>query len=514
MTNRLLISMHHSNALHFRFCFKLTLLCAGLSSIFLCGCPDPNFDAIALKNEISELRRELETLETSNTLPDDAGSGQAAVADQSPADPADVQKLRKELDSLKSEMEQTARLVSTLIRDREEQAANQLRSSGALLTETESGQILAVDLTQVEFEEFNYGVLSTLTGLEELTLYGADVPPEAYEAVGQLTQLRRLRLEKTPTNLDNLSRLAKLENLEELFLFRSDVNDECCKLLARFPKLRDIRCGQTLIGDEGLAALAQLETLEALDLSDCTRVSDEGLKLLSDLPKLRFLRVFGKQVTDEGMNYVAKMKRLEVLGLNDTDVTDVGMVQLSGLRKLKELHLVRTRTGDKTLEVISSLPAISRLRLRDTQISDEGLAMLTSLNRLRVLDLSETNSPGVTDQGAEAIAQLKQLEDLNLWTTKVSDGTVKLLAANNPNLVRLNLDNTAITDATLLELAKMKQLTWLHIGSTRITDKNLRELMKLDNLKYLNISNTSVSEDAYFEIDDYFAERNCRVVGP
>ena len=60
----------------------------------------------------------------------------------------------------------------------------------------------------------------------------------------------------------------------------------------------------------------------------------------------------------------------------------------------------------------------------------------------------------------------------------------------------------------------MPQLNWLHLGKTKITDESVETLMSLEDLKYLNISYTGISEDGYFDLDDFFAPKDCQVVQP
>jgi len=491
---------------------SLVLSLCGIS-VFVLGCNDPDYDAIVLRNEIKQLRSDFTDYREGQEKKNIESKRQPTAENDSLAKNKQMGEMKSKISRLTEQVVQLTETVSKLSALQESGAVESLESAGALLEKNESGAVVSVDLSQVRLGEFDLAVLDDLSQLTELTLYGSEVTAETFKQIGDLDTICKLNLEKTPFNLQAAKDIRGLKNLEELFLFRSDVSDACCAELIKFSKLKQIRCGQTRIGDDGLVELAKLQTLEAIDLSDCNRVSNAGLKSLSALPNLRFLKVFGKRIDDEGVQYVGQMSNMQVLGLNDTDVTDEGMKAIAGLNKLREIHLVRTQIGDGTMEVVSQLPQIRILKLRDTQISDKGIELIAGLENLAVLDLSETSSPGVTDASAGDFARMKNLKDLNLWTTKVSDETVSKLV-DNQKLVKLNLDNTAISDEAVKTLGNMSQLTWLHIGSTKISDANMKSLLNLEKLTYLNISNTSVSEDVYFELDDFFAPKNCQVIGP
>ena len=73
------------------------------------------------------------------------------------------------------------------------------------------------------------------------------------------------------------------------------------------------------------------------------------------------------------------------------------------------------------------------------------------------------------------------------------DAQVKLLAPVSQQLVFLNLDRTAITDAGLKEIKGMPNLVRIGLAATKITDVGLMELAKLPSLKYINLQGTNVS---------------------
>ncbi|WP_040006621.1 c-type cytochrome domain-containing protein [Fibrisoma limi] len=125
--------------------------------------------------------------------------------------------------------------------------------------------------------------------------------------------------------------------------------------------------------------------------------------------------------------------------------------------------------------------------------SDAQAALLPKLSQQIVwLKLGET---AVTDATLAQVAKLKNLQKLHLEQTKVTDAGLKQLKGL-PNLEYLNLYGTAITDAGLKELAELKSLKTVYLWQTNVTETALAELKKsLPNVEFVGgISEQAVAE--------------------
>lgn len=80
---------------------------------------------------------------------------------------------------------------------------------------------------------------------------------------------------------------------------------------------------------------------------------------------------------------------------------------------------------NETLERISHLEHVTSLRLSNSKaVSDDGIRHLTRMPQLLELDLSQT---AITDQSLEVISELPNLESLSLVFTRVSDNGLQHL---------------------------------------------------------------------------------------
>ena len=87
-----------------------------------------------------------------------------------------------------------------------------------------------------------------------------------------------------------------------------------------------------------------------------------------------------------------------------------------------------------------------------------------------------------------------QLEVSAVNMRAFSDGQAALLPKIADQIVWLKLGDTEITDATLAQVSKLKNLQKLHLEQTRITDAGLKQLKDLPYLEYLNLYGTAITD--------------------
>ncbi len=87
-----------------------------------------------------------------------------------------------------------------------------------------------------------------------------------------------------------------------------------------------------------------------------------------------------------------------------------------------------------------------------------------------------------------------QLEVSAVNSRLFSDAQAALLTKISAQLVWLKLGDTQISDATLTQVGKLKNLQKLHLERTNITDAGLKNLSGLTNLEYLNLYGTNITD--------------------
>ena len=95
-----------------------------------------------------------------------------------------------------------------------------------------------------------------------------------------------------------------------------------------------------------------------------------------------------------------------------------------------------------------------------------------------------------------AVSQMRNLEELSLRRTKISDGDFQNLRLPD-SLQTLNLDGTSVSDAGLTHLSNLASLRSLSLMNTAITDKGIAKLPK--KIEWLQLISTKVTPKGLLE---------------
>lgn len=96
--------------------------------------------------------------------------------------------------------------------------------------------------------------------------------------------------------------------------------------------------------------------------------------------------------------------------------------------------------------------------------------------------------------------ELNQLEVSAVDARPFSDAQALVLSKLSQQIVWLKLGDTQISDATLVQVAQLKNLQKLHLEQTKVTDAGLKNLKNLPHLEYLNLYGTAVSDKGLKEL--------------
>jgi len=189
---------------------------------------------------------------------------------------------------------------------------------------------------------------------------------------------------------------------------------------------------------------------------------------------------------------------LKDLDINQTKINGMGFVHLRNLSKLNSIVLPgRDSLDSKSIQYINNLVNIRKLDLTDYNKIDD-ISSLTSLRNLVELSLSNTK---VSDSSMSTICNsMKSLKHLQLGRTLVSNVGVSLL--QDLSLKSLSLKSTQIDDQALMYLSNIKSLQTLDLSNnTLITDLNMEYLSKsLNNLISLDLRGTNAyASSKYFK---------------
>lgn len=248
------------------------------------------------------------------------------------------------------------------------------------------------------------------------------------------------------------------------------------------------------------------------------QITDEAAPHLMKLHSLQRLNLNRSGITDKSLVILAALPQLKSLYLEQTAVTTIGVTELASAKQLEELMLRECPIDDQALEAIGSLDNLILLDVSKTKITDAGMANLQSLTNLETLYLKSTE---VTGQGFASLAPLSKLELIDFSHSNVDREVIKTLGAF-PELDRLNLGYSAIDDQMIPELmetliSRNSKLRGLLLARIQLTDaavESLKRLAELPELVVVELQDTKITKAAFLELAKSTPEINYAVDYP
>lgn len=161
---------------------------------------------------------------------------------------------------------------------------------------------------------------------------------------------------------------------------------------------------------------------------------------------------------------------------------------------------------------------VERLSLDLTTVTDESMKTLNdSLPHLKELFLEYT-----TTISGEGVANLKDMKDLREITfngnKRIDDAVIDTIVDYFPNLRRISLIGTSVTDRGAVKLARLKHLDHIYLDDTAITDRSIDAIAQfpLDQLlvSHTRITNRSLEKIARIKTLRYVSLAKCQLVSP
>ncbi|MBC7818407.1 MAG: DUF1080 domain-containing protein [Planctomycetaceae bacterium] len=185
------------------------------------------------------------------------------------------------------------------------------------------------------------------------------------------------------------------------------------------------------------------------------------------------------------------------LSYRDEFVTDKTLENLRGLTEIKDLNLLACRSfTDRSLKLIGTLKSLQSLALVATEVTDDGIKDLRGLSELTTLALNGTR---VTGRGLEPLRDLQKLRVLEVDGITSGEAVLEIAKGAWPELTRLGLAGTILTDSGATGLANLPTLSRLELVLYQVSDDQLRRLAPLQNLTMLSLVNGSSLSDAGLE---------------
>jgi hypothetical protein len=181
----------------------------------------------------------------------------------------------------------------------------------------------------------------------------------------------------------------------------------------------------------------------------------------------------------------------EPMRVTITDATDDSLASLAGDRNLMALTLSGGDMTDAGVNALGDLPVIELLNIqRGTYVTDAACERIARWPRL---DFVIVNECDVGDRGIEHLSRCYSLTRLVVMR---SDG------------------RRTITDAALVAISTMRDMTFLVLSGTEISDGGLASLAGLAHLEYLEIESDRLTDDALVSVQGFKRLRSVSLQSP
>lgn len=244
-----------------------------------------------------------------------------------------------------------------------------------------------------------------------------------------------------------------------------------CKTMQRF------HCFELVASDMEVYQLVEnsagLRTLEC----SLTPVGD-GLceKLAETHRQLRAIRLLGCRITDKSAKSFAKLPQLEHLVVGISPLGDEFAMGLKGA-SIKILSITDSEITDEGIAHLAELPNLTELNLGSTRLTRRAATKLATLKSLKVLSI---HGPGIDDDFIIDFARTATISDLSLNGSKVSARSLEALSKNK-SLKRLSImDVATISDSQIAAFQRLRPDVEVQSGEgieTTIEKGGLEEML-------------------------------------
>lgn len=276
-------------------------------------------------------------------------------------------------------------------------------------------------LTIQNISGMDFSILSQIPALQELDLSGCTLSSNSLQAIGALTELRKLTLDSCA--LTDISAFSQLTKLQELYLSNNNLSD--IGVISLFLNLQTLHLSNNPL--TSIAALSTCDQLQELDISHCSVTT---IGSLAGKSQLRTLTAGSNQI--RSIEDLENCSALEILEIENNLVEDISV--LADLPNL-------TRFEGKQNSNIAVIPDFDEESCQlvyfgadYTQVED-----LTGLSGIGTLNYVNVDYTKVTD--LLPLADNRNLVQVNAWDCGITQESLDALKESsiivnyNPNFV-------------------------------------------------------------------------------
>lgn len=198
-------------------------------------------------------------------------------------------------------------------------------------------------------------------------------------------------------------------------------------------------------GRENVNSIAELPSgpfaIEGINLDNVTQPLDAVMRRVGRLPVLQNISAVNSSLDDSQLAYLANLD-LSRATLANAFVGEESADTIASWKRLNGIDLSGTGAGDAVCVALSGIPTLRTVQFNGSRVED-----------------------AITDEGLRHLAKCSLLKDASLVGQKAItyEGIVEF--SKLPNLRRLNITASGLSDAAIETLASIKQLRILEVST-------------------------------------------------
>lgn len=239
--------------------------------------------------------------------------------------------------------------------------------------------------------------------------------------------------------------------------------------LSQMPKLESLYLVGPISTNAALSATGW-PALHHLQWQD-SQLTDAQLAVFGAAPLLTYLHLEKTRLTSRSGPLLERLP-IEYLHLESPEIDDGLTENLGRIQSLMYLHLPHAKITDAGLQAVAQLPELCSLEVAVRGLTVSSARSLRECANLRVVVL-DTDASVTDDWVAELVHE--RIQGIELINSTVTDEGVAAIQKVCPNVRRLSLAGSRITDRCLPTLSLMVELGHLDLSNTAITDTGLEQ---------------------------------------
>lgn len=292
-----------------------------------------------------------------------------------------------------------------------------------------------------------------------------------------LSELSRVSTRNGSGVTFNLSEFSNFGEISRAIVRRGDV---VCVMLQDMPA-----------GKGSFKDFRQLHKLSEIKLIDVFDIDSEMMKDIMAVPTLTRFEISAtvKPLPDDIFKPLKGSRVTSIL--IGADLTETQVQDVAAHTTLQVLNINRCHLDSKHVSLFKSLKSLTYLRLDGCGLEGDELAGLEELPSLREVYVSSNPLVARSLQALHPFVQIVELEADH--STSVGDAELFELCRAFPNIEKIDIGRTRVTDAGIKSFSKLKNLRHVDLTENKISDDALKYLAQLPKLKRLAVTSCPVT---------------------